>query len=133
MLQYTLTIDGTLPNLNDYLAAERQTIRRGGRFTTKGNDLKQTNQEYVIYHIRQQLKAIHITSPVYLKYCFYEPNRKRDKDNISAFAHKVIQDALVKAGVLDNDGWANITGFCDAFNVDKIKPRIEVIIVEEGD
>lgn len=127
---YKFTIKGTLPNLNDYLQAERQTIRRSGRFTTKGNELKKSSQEVIIWAIRQQLKGVHIEKPVMIKYDFFEPNRKRDLDNISAFAHKVIQDSLVLAGVLENDGWSKVVGFEDKFYVDKLNPRIEVILEE---
>lgn len=51
-------------------------------------------------------------------------------DNISSFGRKVIQDALVKAGVLRNDGWKEIRGFSDRFAVDAENPRIEVEIEE---
>lgn len=127
---HKLIIDGTLPNLNDYLRAERITIRKHGKFTTKGNELKQENQEYVVWHIRQQLKGLHIDYPIVLKYSFYEKNKKRDLDNISAFAHKVIQDALVKAHIIDDDGWKNIKGYEDKFYIDNAKPRIEVEITK---
>ena len=30
-----------------------------------------------------------------LTYLFVEPNRKRDKDNVAGFAHKVVQDGMV--------------------------------------
>ena len=129
-MQYKFTIKGTLPNLNDLIAAERQQIRRNGKFTTLGNTLKQDNQELVIWNLRSQLREIHINHPIMIKYDFFEPNRKRDLDNISAFAHKVIQDALVKSGIIDNDGWKNITGFTDQFFVDKENPRIEVTLEE---
>jgi Holliday junction resolvase RusA-like endonuclease len=131
-MEHRLIISGTLPNLNDYLKAERLTIRKGGQFTTKGNELKQTNQDLVIWQIRKQLKGLHINNPIILKYDFYEPNKKRDLDNIAAFAHKIIQDALVKAGTINNDGWKEILGFMDQFYCDKDNPRIEVTIVEVG-
>ena len=129
-MTYKLIIEGTLPNLNDYLKAERQTFRKGRSFTTKGNELKKDTQERIIWQIRQQLKGVHITKPIILKYDFYEPNKKRDLDNISAFAHKTVQDSLVLAGVIENDGWKNITGYVDQFYCDREKPRIEVTIVE---
>ncbi|HHX60646.1 MAG TPA: RusA family crossover junction endodeoxyribonuclease [Epulopiscium sp.] len=132
-MEHKLIIDGTLPNLNDYLKAERQTFRRGGGFNTKGNLMKQESQELVIWGIRQQLRRVHIDNPVILKYDFYEPNRRRDLDNISAFAHKVVQDALVSAGVLKNDGWKEILGYMDQFYLDKENPRIEVTIKEVAD
>ena len=77
--------------------------------------------------------GIHIEKPVEIKYTYFEPNKKRDLDNISAFAHKVIQDGLVKGGLLANDGWMNIVGFSDDFYVDKENPRIEVTIREVDD
>lgn len=132
-MQYKLIILGTLPNLNDYLKAERQTYRKNGSFTTKGNELKKDTQELIIWQIRQQLRGVHINNQIRLNYIFYEPNMKRDLDNISAFSHKVIQDSLVLAEIIDNDGWKNIKGYSDDFYVDKENPRIEVIIIEVGD
>ena len=64
-----------------------------------------------------------------MNYSYYEPNRKRDKDNISIF-RKFFQDALVKGGYLENDGWAYIEGWTDSFAVDADNPRIEIEIIE---
>lgn len=125
-----LIIPGTMPNLNDYLQGERIAIRKNGKFTTKGNVLKQEWQYKVVKLIRAQFPSLTIKEPIRLSYCFYEPNMKRDLDNISAFAHKVIQDALVKSQVIKNDGWKEITGFSDEFFLDKENPRIEVTIEE---
>lgn len=65
-----------------------------------------------------------------MQYTWYEPDRRRDMDNISSFGRKVIQDGLVKAGVLKNDGWKQIARFSDDFFVDAKNPRIEVLIEE---
>ena len=43
-----------------------------------------------------------------------------------------LQDALVKSGVLQGDGWKHIVGFSDEFYIDKENPRIEVEIREVG-
>ena len=64
-----------------------------------------------------------------MHYVWVEPNRNRDKDNV-AFAKKFVQDGLVKAGVLVNDGWAQVEGFTDNFVVDKHHPRVEIELVE---
>lgn len=77
---------------------------------------------------KSQLRRVKFDCPVIMRYTWYEPNRKRDKDNISSFGRKCIQDALVKAGVLKNDGWNEIESFSDKFFVDKKNPRIEVEI-----
>ena len=65
-----------------------------------------------------------------MHYHWVEKDRRRDKDNVSGYGRKVIQDSLVKAGYLRNDGWGEIVGFTDTFSVDKGRPRIEVIIEE---
>lgn len=125
-MEHKLIIIGKLPGLNDYISANRTHPQ-------KGNNMKKDSEEAVIWPIRQQLRDLHITKPVMLKYDFYEPNKKRDLDNISSFAHKVIQDSLVKTGVLKNDGWNEIIGMLDQFYCDAKYPRIEVTIVEVGD
>jgi len=125
-LTYKLIVLGRLPGLNEYTAANRTNPYKGGKMKSDAEDI-------VIWQIRQQLRKLHITKPVMLKYDFFEPNKKRDLDNISSFAHKVIQDSLVKTGVLVNDGWKEITGYLDQFYCDQKKPRIEVTIVEVGD
>ena len=60
-----------------------------------------------------------------------EKDRRRDKDNISGFGRKVIQDALIKANVLKNDGWREIDSYQDWFAVNSKNPRIEILIVEK--
>lgn len=128
MLEYKFIINGTLPGLNDYLKAERSFSKRH----SCGNDMKQQYQMIIINAVRLQLKKLRIKNPVTICYTFYEPNMKRDLDNIAGVAHKFIQDALVKAGVLENDGWYHIRGFSDSFHVDRHNPRIEVLIVEHN-
>lgn len=122
-MEYRLTIYGRLPGLNDMIEADRRDRRAGNR-------LKQESQETIRLYILRDLKHLKIEKPVELHYSFYEPNRRRDLDNISGYAHKVTQDALVASGVLKNDGWANIVGMKDSFFVDARNPRIEVIMRE---
>ncbi|WP_087064249.1 RusA family crossover junction endodeoxyribonuclease [Intestinibacillus massiliensis] len=116
------TIRGTLPGLNDYITAERTNRYKGAEMKRRC--------EAVAMHAAQQLGGVCFTRPVRFVYRWFEPNRHRDKDNISAFGRKVIQDALVRAKVLENDGWKQIEGFEDQFFVDKKAPRIEVQIFE---
>lgn len=123
IMEYLLTIPGTLNNLNDYIAAER-TNRH------KGASMKRVNGNIVSVAIRQCLMGVRIDKPVFMEYLWAEPNRRRDKDNISSFGRKVIQDALVQCGVLQDDGWKHVIGFSDRFEVDKENPRIEVLIRE---
>lgn len=117
----TLIISGTLPNLNDYIAAERQHRQKAAA-------LKRQTEQTVMWEIKKQLRGVHFTEPVVMSYTWVEPNRRRDKDNVSSFGRKCIQDALVRAGVLRNDGWNDIDSFSDNFRVDKKNPHIEIKI-----
>lgn len=125
-MRYTFVIPGKLPGLNDYLKAERSFSRKH----SCGNDMKQQYQMVISNAIRTQLRRLSIKVPVTIEYRYYEPNKKRDLDNIAGVAHKFVQDALVKCHVLENDGWSNIIGFRDSFFVDRHNPRIEVTLVE---
>lgn len=118
-----LVIPGTLPGCNEYINAQRRDRQLGAR-------LKRETEERILWAIRQQLRGVQFDKPVVMHYLWVEKNRKRDKDNI-AFARKFVQDALVKAGVLKNDGWREIAGFSDDFAVDENRTRVEVNILEE--
>ena len=93
--------------------------------------MKRQAQRTVELCAKKQLRHFRPIGPVWMGYTWYERSRRRDKDNISSFGRKVIQDGLVKAGVLKNDGWAQIDGFSDSFKVDAKNPRIEVEIFEK--
>lgn len=131
MADHKFIIKGTLPGLNEYLKAERKFYRNAnGRATSSGNEMKRDYQMLISNAIRLQLKKLKIKKPIYLSYYYYEPNRKRDHDNVAGVAHKFIQDALVQCGIIENDGWDNIVGFSDQFFLDRHNPRIEVVIQE---
>ena len=116
-------IAGRLASMNQFITANRTNVH-------VGNKLKQDSQANVMHYIP---KWKQYDVPVVMEYRFYEPDQRRDLDNVSSFGIKVIQDALVKKGVLANDGWNHIKGFSVQFFVDKKNPRIEVDIHEVSD
>lgn len=122
-MEYLLTIPDRLDGLNDYISAERTNRHKGAK-------MKRDNEIIVAVAIRQCMRGVQIEKPVFMEYVWYEPNKRRDLDNISSFGRKVIQDSLVSAGVLKDDGWKYVVGFSDRFEVDKMNPRIEVLIRE---
>ena len=119
-----LTIPGRLPGLNEYTAANRANPHKGAK-------MKQDSQYTIMWHIRAQLHRLRFEKPVFLLFTFYEKDRRRDRDHVSSSARKVIQDALVKAGTLPDDGWDNVTGYLDRFEVDPDNPRIMVQFIEQ--
>lgn len=116
----TLTIYGRLEGLNDYIKACRTNKFLGAK-------LKRDIESVITGYIQEQIPNVHFTEPVRLSFRWYEPNRKRDLDNISA-SKKFLLDALVSNGVIKTDSWQGVVGFTDKFFVDKDNPRIEVDI-----
>jgi len=121
-MTYKLIIPHTLIGLNEYIRAERTNRQLAAK-------LKAQTEADIIILCRQQLRGVNIENPVYMRYMWVERDRHRDKSNV-AFAKKFIEDALIKAGVLKDDGWREIMGFSDEFGVDKQNPRVEVNIEE---
>ena len=118
-----IIIPGRFPSLNEYIAANK---KRSGNWNG-GNSMKQRDQREICQHIPKGTK---FKKRIFLEYTFYEPNTKRDKDNISGYFHKIFQDALVQAGAIPDDGWKYIYGMTDYFEIDKAYPRIVVDIEE---
>lgn len=117
-------IPGKLPGLNQYIGA-------ANRHWKVGNRMKREHQAMVEWYIL----ADHIRPaepPVRLHVTFYEPNRRRDEDNVSAFGLKVIQDALVEMMIIPDDSPTYIADKVIKHDVDKKTPRIEVVIEEVG-
>lgn len=118
-----VTIKGVFPTLNEFIDANR---KRAGKWSA-GNSMKQRDQNLIAW----QLPGFHTDRPVFLRYRFYCPNKRRDKDNVSGYFHKIFQDALVQMHCIPDDGWDNIVGYMDEFYIDRNNPRIEVLITEE--
>lgn len=121
-MKHTLIIQGNLPNLNDYTKA-----CRSNKFA--GANMKKKVERYISQFIQEQLKDVSIKGKTKLEFRWYEPNRKRDLDNI-CFAKKFLLDALVSNQVIFADSWKGVIGFTDEFFIDKQNPRIEVDIEE---
>jgi len=116
-------IKGELPSLNEYIAAINSNRH-------KGNAMKQDTQEAIGWQIRQQCPIRRqITRPVTIRFIWACKNAKKDIDNV-AFAKKFILDALVNMKILQNDTRQWIKGFSDEFVIDKVNPRVEVILTE---
>ena len=120
-----IVIPGKFPGLNEFIAACRKSH---GKWSG-GNAMKQEAQHRILWHLP---KGVRFKKPIFIEYCFYEPTARRDKDNISGFFHKVFQDALVQAGIIENDGWRQIYGMADYFQIDQKNPRIEIEIEERS-
>lgn len=121
---HKIIIPGRLPGLNDYIKALNNNRH-------KGAEMKRAYQEECMWEIYRQMGAKKIKRPVYVRFRWVEPDKRRDRDNISAFGRKVILDALVSCGTLKDDGWDYVTGFSERYAVSRNKPRIEIELIEQ--
>ncbi|MEG0601313.1 MAG: RusA family crossover junction endodeoxyribonuclease [Vagococcus sp.] len=108
-----------LMTLNEYTNEQRRN-RFGGASAKK----KQT--AICEFYVKQAMRdGVTFEIPTRLKFNWYMPNKKQDPDNI-AFQKKFVLDGMIKAKFLENDGWKQILGFSDYFEVDKENPRVEI-------
>lgn len=118
-----IIINTRLPGLNEYILDCRRNPHAGAQ-------TKRIAQEVCEWAAKQQCK-VKFKNPVHIHYDFFEPDRRRDKSNVAAFAIKVIEDALVQLQIIRDDGWKYLDGYSQSFFVDKSKPRIEIYITDE--
>ena len=112
-----LIIKGALPGRNEAENAART-------HWSKGRDFKRTWTEYVAYQVIGQASAP-FEGLAKASVTFYEPNRKRDQDNVIS-GLKYICDGLVKAGMLKGDSPRYLRFESVRVEYDRDNPRIEV-------
>lgn len=113
------------PSLNNLLAqAEKSPYAY--------NSDKKKYMNIASISIRKGLRGWKASGRIQLNYRFYEPmdGHYRDYDNISASAHKIINDALVKCKVIQDDSPKHLAPSIDEFFYTKGTPKIEVFIKE---
>lgn len=111
-----LTIPGELPTMNEIVAVSKKHHMAYASMKKKYTDL--------VHLHASNLPKVDRADFLIIWYC---KNRRKDKDNIMAGA-KFILDGLVNAGVIENDGWAQVGNIFHVFKVDKDNPRVEIEI-----
>ena len=122
--EFELFIPGPLPGLNEMIAAAKSGRRGGNRYAKRKKDWTEYIRDLISECTPSPMAAVSLV----IRY--YEPNRKRDKDNIAA-GKKFIIDALVSAGVIPNDGWKHLRGWRESFHIDRNSPGVSITIREE--
>ena len=115
----TLVIESRFPSLNATLAAAKR------HWSVYAKEKRRLTLSVALLAKAQGIKPV---KRAIIRFCWYEANKRRDPDNISAAGKKPILDGLVEAGVLKDDGWSVIQGLEDRFIIDKEWPRVEVTI-----
>ena len=112
------SIEGRLPGLNEMIEAAKSHF---GAYAS----MKQTYTDMVAWLAKKLPKYQQVSITI----TWYEPNEKRDPDNIMA-GQKFILDGLVKAGTIPNDTRRYIKSITHIPELDRDNPRVEVEIVD---
>ena len=113
-----IEIPGRLPGLNEIIAAAKSHY---AKYSTE----KKAYTEEVAWLAKQA--RLPKLEKVYLFITWFEPDMRRDPDNIMA-GQKFILDGLVQAGVIPGDSQKYIQGIYHRCRVDRKNPRVEVEI-----
>ncbi|SDM19811.1 hypothetical protein [Halarsenatibacter silvermanii] len=115
-MEYRFVVPAELPTLNEII--EKSKIHWG-----QYSAMKKEYGRLVAMCVDHEKRF----ESVELEIVYFRENRRVDPDNI-AVGKKFILDALVDCGVIKNDGWSQITGFVESWEVDKKNPRTEIIL-----
>lgn len=115
-------VPGKVPSLNELLDAKGGTAPRvqsiimrhlpkkgkgrGARFDAY-NDIKQDWKQRTVTAIGAPFVRV---KAAFFSYLVVEETLRRDPSNICSSAIKFIEDGIVEAGVMPNDGWDNVLG-----------------------
>ncbi len=114
-----LIINNGLPTLNEYIEAERSNKYAAAKMKKQATDTVAWLAKVIPKH----------DGAIWVNFHWIEPNKRKDKDNV-AFAKKFVFDGLVKSGVIRNDGWNDVYGWSDTFEVVKGKRCVEITIMK---
>lgn len=115
-----LIIPGTLPGSNEIINASKKNKHVYVK-------MKDEAISRVFWSFRKDHGGAVATGKCDYAFTWYEPNMKRDKDNIIG-GQKFVFDSLQLAGFIPNDGWKQVGKISHNFAVDKQNPRVEVEI-----
>jgi hypothetical protein len=114
-----LVIKGRFPSLNEIIASAKSHpmvyAKEKKKLTTS------------VALLAKVQKLVPVLGSVQVDFYWYEPNRRRDPDNIQV-GMKFVLDGLVLGGILPTDGWGTIKGLSSRFLLDPENPRVEVQI-----
>lgn len=99
-MTHTFTIPTLLPELNEYINAERSNRYRAAKIKKTATATCHYSCLNLRYKVNQNFRYD-------VRIIWYLPDRRKDPDGVS-FAIKFILDGLVSAKVLKNDGAKNI-------------------------
>lgn len=119
-----LVITGRLPGMNEIIG-----INRWNRYA--GAQKKRDVQKQIAFELMSQTKGKRYEGKVNMVVDFYEPNMKRDEDNVKS-GMKFILDAMQDIGLIKSDSRKYVHSV-ERVMTDRDDPRIEITIQSDAD
>jgi Holliday junction resolvase RusA-like endonuclease len=120
-----LTVQGRLIGMNDLINSAR--TNRFGSAKQKKDQMKIVSSAILM---DADFEAVRYPARVTPHIDFYEPNSRRDADNVIGGGCKIIFDALVECGILVDDSRKYVSSAVCNVYTDKDNPRIEIRLIE---
>ena len=114
-------ISGRLPGMNEIIDAAKSHYALYAQ-------MKETYTTMVAWLAKKLPKY----DKVNIIITWYEPDLRRDPDNVTGGGTKFVMDGLVMAGVIPNDTRKHVNSIKHIPELDRKNPRVEVEIVEVG-
>ena len=121
MKSFSFFVPGPLPGRN-----EQEAAARGNRYAAASMKKAWTER---VYQIIVGCLPVPKFEKVVIVLHWFEKDRRRDKDNIFGFV-KYLLDGMVKAGLIENDGWKHVENFVNIWGVNKENPGVFVEVFE---
>ena len=134
-MQYRVVISKSnkvfpIRGLNELLAGRMYDYR-----TKKyHNRVKSDNDKVCRLAIQKYMRGVKIDKPIICHFYVYAKDKMHDRGNINSALEKSFMDALQQKKVIKNDGYDDVLDSVFHTDLDRLNPRIEVIIEEvEGE
>lgn len=134
-MQYKVVIskvNRTFPilGLNELLKAETHFYDQRLKKIVVTNKVKSDNDKMCRLAIQKYMKGVKIDKPIRCHYYIFVKDKKHDRGNVYASLEKSFLDALQQKKVIKNDGYDDVLDSVFHTDLDRLNPRIEVIIEE---
>ncbi len=134
-MKYRVTIsknNKTFPikGLNELLRAEKHVWNERMKKTIVSNKVKADNDKICRLAIQKYMRGVKIDKPIICHFYVFAKDKMHDRGNINSALEKSFMDALQQKNVIKNDGYDDVYDSQFHTSLDRLNPRVEVIIEE---
>lgn len=94
------------------------------------NEVKAENDKQCRLAIQKYLRGVKIEKPIICHFHVFAKDKMHDRGNINSALEKSFMDALQQKNVIKNDGYDDVYDSQFHTSLDRLNPRVEVIIEE---